>query len=261
MPNINLYLPEIDYSFPMVFVQGTGQTGYSFGDSEKVVIHINDFFISKYLVTQRLWEYIMGHNPALFAGPDKPVERVSFIDITVEDGFLAQLQAATGNKFTLNTPVSFRLLSETEWEYAARGGVHWQNGFRFSGSNDLNEVGWYDGNSGKFTDQELLYGIKNHEKGTSTRPVAQKLPNQLGIYDMCGNVWEWCQDFYQPDIQQIPKDGAPNSKETGARVLRGGCHHNGAVHCTVSKRYQITPDFKDECIGFRIAASVSVPAE
>ena len=133
----------------------------------------------------------------------------------------------------------FRLLSETEWEYAARGGPFWRDSFTFSGSNDIGQVGWYDRNSrGQIHD------------------VAQRAPNQVGTYDMSGNVWEWCQDAFTRDISLIPGDGMPCEGPAVERVLRGGCFNNWAIHCTVSKRYEIGRDYADESIGFRLALSI-----
>lgn len=254
MKNFELYFPEINYSFPMIAVKGTDDSTYEFGEQEKVRIGISDFYLSKYPITQRLWEYITGSNPAHFKGEDKPIECVSFHDIAGNNGFLDRLNSANGSRYTLNDTVTFRLPSETEWEYAARGGTHWTDGFQFSGGNDLDTVGWFELNSGKITDPALLRQLKNQKKGTETHSVGQKSPNQLGIFDMCGNVWEWCQDYHQRDIHKIPNDGTPYSGAMNDRLLRGSCHHNGAIHCTVSKRYEIFPEAKDECIGFRIAA-------
>lgn len=254
MTDFDIYFPEIDYHFSLTFVKGTENATYLFGDGEKTDIYIRDFFASKFLITQQLWEYIMGNSPSHFDGQDRPVENVSFKEVTQENGFLAKLNVAISDKYKL----TFRLPSETEWEYAARGGTHWTNDFQFSGSNDINDVGWYDQNSGKYNDPEILSKLKNHEKGTTTHNVGQKQPNQLGIFDMSGNVWEWCQDYFEKDIKKIPKDGTPYSENNNERVLRGGCHHNWAIHCTVSKRYAIIPEAKDECIGFRIAASINV---
>ncbi|MBT1697352.1 formylglycine-generating enzyme family protein [Fulvivirgaceae bacterium PWU4] len=254
MTDFDIHFPEINYRFPLTFVKGTGETTYLFGDGDKVGIHVNDFFISKFQITQKLWEYIMGNSPSHFGGQDKPVENVSFNDITQKSGFLDKLNLITGDEYKL----TFRLPSETEWEYAARGGTHWIDDFQFSGSNNINDVGWYDQNSGKYNDLEILSKLKNREKGTTTHDVGQKQPNQLGIFDMSGNIWEWCQDYFQSDIRLLPKDGTPYLEEGNEIVLRGGCHHNWANHCTVSKRYAIVPDAKDECIGFRIAASINV---
>lgn len=257
MTGFDIYFPEIKYSFPMVFVKGTGDNAYLFGDDLKLNIRINDFLISKYLATQRLWEYVMKINPAAAKGSNKPAETVSFDDITSDNGFLEKLKELDETKETIPAGLFFRLPSETEWEYAARGGVHWKDGFHFSGSNDINTVGWYENNAGKITDPAILRQLKNTEKGTETHEVGLKIPNQLGIHDMSGNVWEWCQDYFQRDAYKIPLDGTPCQIESPERVLRGGCHHNWAIHCTVYKRYEIAPNFADGCIGFRIAASIA----
>lgn len=251
MRNFDIEIPEKNFRFPMAFVDGTGETPFLFGVNQKINIYIENFFISKFLITQQMWEYIMGNNPSYFVGQDRPVENVSFNDITQINGFLQKLNLEFGDKYNL----IFRLPTETEWEYVARGGSDWKDDFLFSGSNDINEVAWYEMNSGKYTDPAIITKLKNHEKGTETHIVGQKLGNQIGIFDMCGNLWEWCQDYFQRDIRLIPTDGTPCTQESEDRVLRGGCHHNGAIHCTVSKRYEILPEAKDECIGFRIAAS------
>ncbi|MES2775189.1 MAG: formylglycine-generating enzyme family protein [Bacteroidota bacterium] len=240
MTNLEINFPGIDYPFPMVFVKGTADAPYLFGETDKAEIKVRDFYISKFPVTQTLWEFIMGSNPAHFKERTRPVECVSFNDITTANGFLDKLNAIYESQEPIKNGMKFRLPTETEWEYAARGGINWKDNFLFSGSNHIEEVGWQ--------------GEKH--SGTHTHPVGEKLPNQLGIHDMCGNVWEWCQDYFQSDIHSIPKDGSPYLMETEERVLRGGCHHNWAVHCTVSKRYAIDPTAKDECIGFRLAMPV-----
>jgi len=242
----------------MVFVKGTGNATYLFGDDLTLNIRISDFFISRYLVTQRLWEYVMGRNPAAFKGSNRPVETISYNDITCGGGFLEKFSGNDKIKTTIPAGVSFRLPTETEWEYAARGGMDWKERLHFSGSNDINSVGWYENNAGNIKDPAILRQLKNTEKGTETHEVGQKAPNQLGIFDMSGNVWEWCQDYYQREGQKIPLDGAPCLVESKERVLRGGCHHNWAIHCTVYKRYAIGPDFADECIGFRIVGSINL---
>jgi len=239
MTNFDLYFSDINYNFPMIFVKGTDDATYLFGENDKVSIGIKDFYISKYPVTQRLWEYIAGSNPSHFKELNRPVESVSFNDITLNNGFLDKLNDSCGRGYQLKNTMQFRLPSETEWEYAARGGMYWKDNFSFSGSNKIEEVGWQAAK----------------KPGTETHPVGEKSANQLGIHDMSGNVWEWCQDYFQRDIDLIPKDGTACLKESNDRVLRGGCHHNWAIHCTVSKRYEIMPGFKDECIGFKIAAS------
>jgi formylglycine-generating enzyme required for sulfatase activity len=169
-----------------------------------------------------------------------PLENVSWDDITQAGGFLDRINASEVRRQICAqlsaADLVFRLPSEAEWEYAARGGPHWRDGFRFSGSNDIDKVAWYD---------------RRH--GDHTQEVARKAPNQLGIYDMSGNVWEWCYDTYTDDVGRIPADGSAYVGEGNERVLRGGCFHNWAIHCTVSKRYQIDRDSHDGCIGFRLA--------
>ncbi len=244
MENIELRFEAIEYVFPLIFVKGTGDQSFLFGTgADQREIDISDFYISRFPVTQILYEHIMGENPANNKGSNIPVECVSFSDIVMADGFFARINAAnTWEKIIgLAGTVAlrqFRLPSETEWEYAAKGGIHRAHNFLYSGSNHINEVAWYKDNS---FDKSM--------------PVGLKKPNQLGIYDMSGNVWEWCQDYYHPDAGKIPNDGSPCVEQSGERVLRGGCFHNWAVHCTAVKRYQITPEFKDPCISFRLVVS------
>jgi formylglycine-generating enzyme required for sulfatase activity len=245
MNNIELKFEKINYIFPMVFVGGTNANRFLFGaGSDAKEININDFFISKFTVTQLLYEHIMGFNPANNKGSNIPVECVSYDDIVMENGFLEKINLSTikneiGGEFESISSLQFRLPSETEWEYAAKGGVHWRDNFIYSGSNNIDEVAWYKDNS---LDE--------------SEPVGQKKPNQLGIYDMSGNVWEWCRDYFHRDTSKIPKDGSPCLETSADRVLRGGCFHNWAVHCTATKRYEIMPEYKDPCISFRLVLSL-----
>ena len=197
-------------------------------DWEKPVHRVtltNNYYIGKYEVTQALWQAVMGSNPSYFKGDDLPVEQVSWNDC---QDFISKLNAMTGKRF--------RLPSEAEWEYAARGGKK-SRGYQYSGSNTLGDVAWYYGNSGP----------KTHAVGT-------KQPNELSIYDMSGNVWEWCQDWYDS------YSSSPQTNPTGAlsgsdRVCRGGSLDDSAGGCRTSYRGCYTPDCRYNNLGLRLVLS------
>jgi len=237
------------HKLELMFVAGTPQGElFLFGDEQPIVIP--GFFIAGFQTTQALWNFIMGENGSRFQyqGEQQPAEHVSWYDT---QNFLEKLNQKFGNKGT------FRLPTETEWEYAARGGQHWRDGFHFAGTNNMDEAGWYEGNAGPYSDMAIITQLKNKDKLTVAHPVGQKKANQVGVYDMNGNLWEWCQDWFIRDPNLIPKDGSAYATPTHDKVLRGGCHHNGAIHCTNTKRYEITPGAFDGCIGFRLAFTLT----
>lgn len=189
-------------------------------------VKLSDFYIGKYEVTQAQWRAVMGTNPSYFKGDNLPVEWVSWNDI---QEFIKKLNAQTGKRF--------RLPIEAEWEYAARGGSK-SKGYKYCGSNNIDDVAWYRSNS-----------------SSKTHPVGQKTPNELGIYDMSGNVGEWCQDlygYYSSEAQTNPTGPSSGSD----RVLRGGGWCNGARFCRVSDRKINFPDYRASNYGFRLVLSV-----
>ena len=197
-------------------------------DSEKPTHRVtltNDYYIGKYEVTQALWQAVMGDDPSYFKGDNLPVEAVTWDDC---QEFIGKLNRITGK--------TFRLPTEAEWEYAARGGNK-SRGYQYSGSNNPSNVAWYDDNSGD----------KTHAVGT-------KQPNELGIYDMSGNVWEWCQDWYETysSSSQVNPTGANSGS---CRVVRGVSWYNNARNCRLSLRGSNTPDFRSSNLGLRLVLS------
>ncbi len=216
----------------MVFVKGgTFQMGCTSeqsdcNDDEKPVhtVTVSDFYMGKYEVTQKQWKEIMGNNPSYFKGDNLPVERVSWNDI---QEFLKKLNQKTG--------MNYRLPTEAEWEYAARGGVK-SRGYKYAGSNDIDEVAWHDGNS-----------------GNKTHPVGQKKANELGIYDMSGNVWEWCSDWYSSSYYGSSPQNNPQGPSSGLhRVARGGSWYDYARYCRVARRDFSGPGIRYYALGFRL---------
>ena len=200
-------------------------------------VTLSSFSIGKYEVTQALWQEIMGSNPSNFKGDNLPVENVSWDDC---QEFLRKLNARKG-EFGITDGRTFRLPTEAEWEYAARGG-NLSKGFKYSGSNNIVDVAWCDEDSG------------------NTHPVGTKQPNELGIYDMSGNVWEWCQDWfgdYSSGAQTNPQGPASGFR----RVIRGGCWFGYAQDCRVSFRYFNLPGRRGNCLGLRLVLNVSKPFE
>ena len=220
-------------SFTMIRVDGgtftmgaTSEQGSDAYNWEKPVhqVTLSPYYIEETEVTQSLWEAVMGSNPSNFEGAKRPVENVSWDDC---QDFIRKLNQKTGH--------NFRLPTEAEWEYAARGGKKNQRYYKYSGSNNLSEVAWYKDNS-----------------GSKTHDVKTKQANELGLYDMSGNVWEWCQDWYGSYSSSSQTN--PTGPSSGsARVYRGGSWHDFAKSCRVSLRSGRTPDFRHYYLGLRLA--------
>ncbi|MBP5327704.1 MAG: formylglycine-generating enzyme family protein [Bacteroidales bacterium] len=219
-------------SFTMVYVEGgtftMGCTAEQGGgcDSDEYPSHsvtLSGYYIGETEVTQALWKAVMGSNPSNWKGDQLPVESVSWDDCQT---FISKLNSLTGR--------TFRLPTEAEWEYAARGGKR-SKGYKYSGSNNIDDVAWYGGNS-----------------GSKTHAVKGKRANELGLYDMSGNVWEWCSDWkgeYSSGSQRNPKGPSSGS----LRVYRGGSKIAYARSCRVSYRNSNNPSSRGDNIGFRLA--------
>ena len=218
--------------YNMVWVEGgtfrmgaTSEQGSEACDNEKPVhsVTLSGYYIGKTEVTQALWKAVMGSNPSFFDGDNLPVEWVSWNDC---QEFIRKLNSLTGQ--------NFRLPTEAEWEFACRGGNN-SRGYKYSGSNYIDNLAWYDGNS-----------------GGETHPVATKSSNELGIYDMSGNVWEWCSDRYagySSGAQTNPKGPYDGSY----RVVRGGSCDYYARCCRSSHRGNGNPARRDRDHGLRLA--------
>lgn len=218
----------------MVFVEG-GQ--FTMGSNDKDAdpderelkqISVSDFFISRYEVTQSEWDEIMPENLSVFPGKDHPVECVSWDDARL---FIERLNRKTGRHY--------RLPTQEEWEYAAKGGKHATES-RYSGGNDLNTVGWTRDNSRR-----------------TTHKVGLLKPNALGLYDMTGNVHEWCDGLY--DSVFYAQDTVMNTEYDlkDIRIFKGGSWGNYAKHCRISNTNYNTRETRSFSIGFRLAEDVT----
>lgn len=206
----------------MVFVKGGTFTMGSYDEGARSdecphTVTVKSFYMCKFQVTQAQWVAIMGNNPSTFKDLDDcPVENVSWKSVKI---FIEKLNILTGEKYCLPT--------EEEWEFAAKGGNE-SCGYKYAGSNNLESMSWYKSNSGQ-----------------KTHPVGSKLPNELGLYDMGGNVWEWCESKYE---------AYPNCKggDPSCYVLRGGSWYSNEGSCRVTYRFRNNPDYKDSRLGFRL---------
>lgn len=257
------------FTFHMVEVEGgsfmMGNNDEDAYENEKIIheVKVPGFWMAEYPTTQALWLELMGgENPSYFQGARRPVEQVSWYDaaafcnaLNALFGYPAKyfvdekcsmaldIERARSVEFPSSMPIfvppnrfGFRLPSEAEWEFAARGGRQ-SGGFRYAGSNKLDEIGWYGENS--------------HEQ---TQSVGLKLYNELGIFDLSGNVQEWCEDQWHYTYEGAPTDGSPwIDRDVGApRVLRGGCWFENAQDCRPSFHFGKTPAGRSSKFGFRV---------
>lgn len=237
----------------MVFVKGGSfiignskddEENYSyrmFRDKPAHKVTVNDFYISKYEVTQEEFELVMGKNPSRFEGSKRPVEQVSWFDSITFCNLLSTKAGLTPCYKIVDSTVTcnfsangYRLLTEAEWEYAARGGHLSKVDYLYAGSNNADEVAWNSNNS-----------------GGETHDVGKLKPNELGLYDMSGNVSEWCWDWfavYQAEAIEFPS-GPANGKE---RVERGGNWRFNEIICSNTRRHFVPPFNKYHRLGFRV---------
>jgi formylglycine-generating enzyme required for sulfatase activity len=228
--------PKAVLDIPMILVEGgvyymgcsaeQGDHGEDCEDNENPQreVTLAAFEIGKYEVTQGEWKAVMRYNASKFKGDDLPVENVTWDEVQL---FLRRLNTLTGK--------TYRLPTEAEWEYAARGGVK-SKAYKYSGG----EVGWCGGNSGQET----------HAAGST------KLANELGVYDMSGNVWELCQDWYgnYPKAASVNPRGVPPA---AYRVVRGGAWDSVDEKCRTTSRHFSAPNTPQSSIGFRLARTLS----
>jgi sulfatase modifying factor 1 len=236
-------------SIPMVYVQGGNfYMGSNDGGGDEQPVHqvrVSSFYIGKYEVTQAQWREVMGGNPSFFKGDDLPVEQVTWYDAVDFCNRLSRMEGLTpcysgsGDDTTCDWSANgYRLPTEAEWEYAARGG-NGSQGYTYSGSNDPGNVAWFDENSG--------YG---------THSVGEKRANELGLYDMSGNVWEWCWDWYDARYYSSCPGLDPRGVDSDSvRVLRGGNCYDSAARCRVSFRDNVSPYGRGDG-GFRLARAI-----
>ena len=216
----------------MVYIQGgtflmgaTSEQGIDAYDDEKPAhqVTLSSFSIGRYEVTQEEWVAVMGSNPSRFKGAKQPVETVSWYDCQT---FIRKLNSITGQQF--------RLPTEAEWEYAARGGSRSKR-YRYSGGDNIGQIAWYNSNSTQTI----------HEVGT-------RVPNEQGLYDMNGNVWEWCQDWYGKYSSSAQTNYSGPFSDS-PRILRGGCWRSYERDCRVSNRNLSNPADRDYRYGLRLA--------
>ena len=238
-PQNSMTITVKDVSFKMIRVQGgtftmgatSEQRSYAYNwELPAHRVTLSTYYIGETEVTQELWTAVMDSTPSYFKGSKRPVEQVSWDDC---QEFIRKLNQLTGK--------NFRLPTEAEWEFASRGGTKNMH-YKYSGSNDINAVAWYTDNASDMDNSSPDYG---------THVVKTKKPNELGIYDMSGNVWEWCSDWYgkYTDAALVNPQGASSGS---SRVLRGGSWNRIAGYSRSSLRFSHGPDYRRDNLGLRL---------
>ena len=259
-------LPDTGLSFRMVqipggqFMMGSPKDDKDAYDQEKPQhpVRLDGFWMAEHLVTQALWELVLGENPAYFKGAQRPVEQVSWFDAAVFCNALSKqcgrkpiyltesgaVYGWVGGKWQLpnegdvqldGQANGYRLPTEAEWEFAARGGaLHEGANYQYAGSDLLDQVGWYRTNSGE-----------------ETQEVGLLMPNELGLYDMSGNVWEWCQEWYG-NYGSKAIENPPGPEKGVDRVIRGGSWVDVPLFCRPAYRDDNGPDVRNNDVGFRL---------
>jgi len=232
-----IIIPLSTTSIELVYVEGgVFQMGGDEYERERPIheVTVPSFYMSKLLVSQQLYQSILGENPSRVRGAKRPVETVSWEDAKA---FITKLNSLQEIQSQLGV---FRLPTESEWEYAARGGKY-SEGYKYCGSDDLKQVGWYRENS-----------------GMETKPIGLLQSNELGLYDMNGNVDEYCEDDYHGSYKNAPDDGNAwvDEPSRGAnRVVRGGYCFSLPVYCRPAFRDGSSPGNRDDITGFRLVFS------
>ena len=225
---------------PGTFVMGSPESEpeHQFDEVQHTVTITKAFYLSRTPITQAQWQAVMGTNPSGFKGDDLPVERVSWDDAVA---FCEKLSAREHKKY--------RLPTEAEWEYACRAGTTTEY-YTGNGTAALDKAGWYRGNSAYIPVQSMFFGTST-TTGPGTHPVAQKAPNAWGLYDMHGNVWQWCSNYYYEYTGDAENPTGPTPGP--ARVLRGGSWLYTPRRCRSACLNDCGPGYRGHDVGFRIA--------
>lgn len=236
---IKFTVDEIEFRMVNVeggtFMMGSNESGVNKDQKPVHKVSLSGFSIGQTEVTQELWQAVMGNNPSEFSGKNLPVDNVTWNEC---HSFITRLNKILHDNGQLAKDKSFHLPSEAQWEFAARGGNK-SKGYNYAGSNNINAVAWTRGNTNR------------------THPVGSKIPNELGLYDMSGNVWEWVEDYYAPYVSADQENPVNISdRSSGLVIKRGGSwYYSQEERFTPAFRYGYYTDVTDSSIGMRLCLS------